>query len=165
MTTDQATPPTGSTSQTPDGQSGPDYVRTVSRSMLHDIFIDDYAQMAAIKREAHAVNLGLNPYPYARPFPGSSVQVQLPPQPATATATATSTASRLLPIAAGALAATGVLGPIGGLLLGMLANQPTSTPTPAVNVNPPPAIVAPEQPPAETGVDHDTRYNLNVRVE
>lgn len=120
--------------------------------MLHDIFIDDYAQKCAIQREAHAINLGLNPYPYARPFPGSSVQVQLP-QPTTAAP------SKLLPIAAGALAATGVLGPLGGLLLALLSQQPTP---PAVDpAVAPPAIIAP----AEPGPDNDTRYNLNLRVE
>jgi hypothetical protein len=121
--------------------------------MLHDIFIDDYAQKTAIQREAHAINLGLNPYPYARPFPGSSVQVQLPPQPTAAAP------SKLLPIAAGALAATGVLGPIGGLLLALLSQQPPPAADPPIT--PPPTIIAP----AEPGTDNDTRYNLNLRVE
>lgn len=125
------------TSQTPD-----DYVRTVTRGMLHDVFVDDYRQKLAIQREAHATNLGLNPYPYCRPFPGSSVNVQLPP-----------TIGKLWPaIATAVITALGMLAWAGWSFRGN--PEPPSPPSP-----PPPNVSVPFPD------DQDTRYDLDLRVE
>lgn len=134
-----------------------DYLRTVARGHLFETYVDDYRQHAAMTREARAVALGLNPHPYARPYPGSSnFHVQLPNGPQQPPG------RNWLPIAAGAAAASGVLGPLAGLVFAWLSTLP-ATPPPPTSFAPspqPPAIHAPAD-----GADNDTRYNLNLRVE
>ena len=51
--------------------------RRQSREFIHDVFIDDYAQKAALARAATAKGLGMEPSPYSRPYPGSTVSKQV----------------------------------------------------------------------------------------